>query len=183
MKKISFFCIPAHGHTNPMLPVAAELVRRGNVVRFYSFDEFEEKIRVTGAEFISCGNAINRKELGTLPSHIQVHPYVDQLTVLAKSDVFITHCGMNSVSESLYMGTPMILYPQTNEQYAVARRVTEIGAGIMMKDEKMPRTYQTVLEVQIKNSSINMFLFFLRRKRLFLQLIKLSHTFFYRRTV
>ena len=54
MKKIAFFCIPAHGHTNPMLPVAAELVRRGNVVRFYSFDEFEKKIKATGAEFISC---------------------------------------------------------------------------------------------------------------------------------
>ena len=37
-----------------MLPVAAELVRRGNAVRFYSFGEFEEKIKATGAEFISC---------------------------------------------------------------------------------------------------------------------------------
>jgi UDP:flavonoid glycosyltransferase YjiC (YdhE family) len=54
MKRIAFFCIPAHGHTNPMLPVAAELVKRGDSVRFYSFDEFEEKIRSTGAEFVSC---------------------------------------------------------------------------------------------------------------------------------
>lgn len=53
MKKIVFFCIPAHGHTNPMLPVAVELVRCGNVVRFYSFDEFEKKIKGTGAEFKS----------------------------------------------------------------------------------------------------------------------------------
>ena len=54
MKKIAFFSIPAHGHTNPMLPVAAELVKRGNVVRFYSFDEFEAKIKSTGADFVSC---------------------------------------------------------------------------------------------------------------------------------
>ena len=54
MKKIAFFCIPAHGHTNPMLPVAAELVKRGNRVRFYSFSDFEDKIRATGAEFVSC---------------------------------------------------------------------------------------------------------------------------------
>ena len=342
MKKIAFFCIPAHGHTNPMLPVAAELVRRGNIVRFYSFDEFEKKIKAAGAEFISCdsflprltmqeeaglknvsttemtiqdiritlsmndfldkefksfqpdvvytdsvcfwgklnawkhhvpmvvststfafnqmsseyiknspkemadmifglprvsrelkklepygyhvksalslvqsdndtdsivytsqrfqpyaesfsnhyafvgpsifsnvlpekkknrpliyismgtvindrpdfyskcidalknlnvdaiiscGNAINREKLGALPDNIQVYPYVDQLDVLAKADAFITHCGMNSVSESLYMATPMVLYPQTSEQYAVARRVTEIGAGIMLIDD------------------------------------------------
>lgn len=342
MKKIAFFCIPAHGHTNPMLPVAAELVRRGDAVRFYSFDEFEKKIRDIGAAFISCdsflpeltkkeeaslkkvsttemtiqdiraticmnefldrefqtfkpdvvytdavcfwgklnawkhqvpmvvststfafnkmssqymknspgemaglifglprisrelkklepygyhvksvlslvqndndtdsvvytsrrfqpyaesfsdhyafvgpsvfskilpekekerpliyismgtvindrpdfyskciealkdlhvdviiscGNAINREELGILPGNIQVHPYVDQLAVLAKTDVFITHCGMNSVSESLYMAAPMVLYPQTGEQQAVARRAMEIGAGIMLQDD------------------------------------------------
>lgn len=28
-----------------MLPVASELVKRGNTVRFYSFDEFENKIK------------------------------------------------------------------------------------------------------------------------------------------
>ena len=54
MKKIAFFCIPAHGHTNPMLPVAAQLIKRGNSVRFYSFNEFKEKITATGAEYVSC---------------------------------------------------------------------------------------------------------------------------------
>ena len=354
MKKIAFFCIPAHGHTNPMLPVAAELVRRGNVVRFYSFDEFGEKIRATGAEFISCdsflpeltkkeetslknvsttemtiqdiritlsmndfldkefknfkpdvvytdsvcfwgklnawkhnvpmvvststfafnqmssgymknspkemagllfglpkisrelkklepygyhvknlfsliqsdnntdsvvytsysfqpyaesfsdhytfvgpsvfskvipqkekerpliyismgtvindrpdfygkcidalkdlnvdviiscGNAIDREKLGTLSDNIKVYPYVDQLDILSKADAFITHCGMNSVSESLYMATPMVLYPQTGEQNAVARRVTEIGAGIMLKDDSSEGIRASIQEI------------------------------------
>jgi len=344
LKKIFFFCIPAHGHTNPMLPVASALVKRGNTVRFYSFDAFEKKIKATGATFISCdsflpklstqeedglkkvsttemtvqdiritcyldgflseefktfrpdvvyadsvcfwgklnawkhnvplvvststfafnqlssqymkntpseiadmvfglpkvskelktlipygyhvkgalaliqsdnhtdsvvytsrsfqpyvesfsdhysfvgpsvfstakpnkkkerplvyismgtvindrpdfynkcidalshenvdvivscGNTINRECLGILPDNIQVYPYVDQLAILAKADVFITHCGMNSVSESLYMATPMVLYPQTGEQKAVARRVMEIHAGIMLKDDSV----------------------------------------------
>lgn len=354
MKKIACFCIPAHGHTNPMLPVAAELVRRGNTVRFYSFDEFGEKIRAAGAEFISCdsflpeltgkeeaglksvsttemtvqdiritlrmndfldqefktfqpdvvytdsvcfwgklnawkhhvplvvststfafnqlssgymknspkemadmilglprvskelkkmepygyhvksvfsliqsdnntdsvvytsrrfqpyaesfsdhyafvgpsvfskispakekerplvyismgtvindrpnfyrkcidalknlnvdvtiscGNAINREELGVLPDNIKVYPYVDQLDVLAKADVFLTHCGMNSVSESLYMAAPMLLYPQTSEQYAVARRVAEIGAGAMLYDDSSEGIRAAVQEI------------------------------------
>lgn len=342
MKKIAMFCIPAHGHTNPMLPVAAELVKRGDAVRFYSFNEFEAKIKATGAEFISCepylpeltereeaglknvsttemtiqdiritlsmnefldgefktfcpdvvytdsvcfwgklnawkydvpmvvststfafnqmssqymknspreiaglifglprvsrelnklkaygykfkglfsliqsdndtdsvvytserfqpysesfsshylfagpsvfseqkprksrerplvyvsmgtvindrpdfyskcidamrgedvdlviscGNAVDAASLGELPENVKVFPYVDQLEILSEASVFITHCGMNSVSESLYMETPMALYPQTNEQAAVARRVTEIGAGLMLKDD------------------------------------------------
>lgn len=354
MKKIAFFCIPAHGHTNPMLPVAAELVKRGNTIRFYSFNEFETKIRSTGADFISCdsylpslteqeakrlknvsatemtvqdirttlsmdgfldkefktfrpdvvytdsvcfwgklnawkhkvpmvvststfafnqissqymkhtlkeladmifglprvskelktlepygyhvksalslvqsdnhtdsivytsrrfqpcvesfsdhyafvgpsifskanpnkdkarpliyiamgtvindrpdfykkcvdalkeqnvdviiscGSAIDRKALGTLPDNIQTYPYVDQLDILSRANVFVTHCGMNSVSESLYMATPMILYPQTNEQKAVARRVTEIGAGLMLNDDSVDGIRSAVREV------------------------------------
>lgn len=342
MKRIAFFCIPAHGHTNPMLPVAAELIKRGNTVRFYSFNEFEKKIAATGAEFvscdrflpqltekeaeglktvsstelavldiritlamdefldeefksfcpdvvytdsvcfwgklnawkhnvpmvvststfafnrissqymknsakelvdmifglpriskelkklepygyhvkntlsliqsdndtdsvvytsrrfqpyvesftnhyvfvgpsvsskaepdkesrrplvyismgtvindrpdfyqkciealkdedvdviISCGNAIDRGELGTLPDNIKVYPYVVQLNSLSWANVFITHCGMNSVSESLYMATPMVLYPQTSEQKAVARRAAELGAGVILSDD------------------------------------------------
>ena len=54
MKIIMVFCIPAHGHHNPTLPVVTELVKRGNAVRYYSFEEFREKIEKTGAEFFPC---------------------------------------------------------------------------------------------------------------------------------
>ena len=81
---------------------------------------------------ISCGMALDREKLGVLPENVRVEPYVDQLDVLSRADVFLTHCGMNSVSESLYMATPMVLYPQTGEQAAVARRAAELGAGIRL---------------------------------------------------
>ena len=359
MKRIAFFCIPAHGHTNPMLPVAAELVSRGNTVRFYSFNEFKSKIEASGAEFISCdsylpkltkreeaelknvsvtemtiqgirttlamdmflhneflsfkpdvvytdsvcfwgklnawkhgvpmvvststfafnqmssqymknspkeladmifglpkiskelkklkpygyhvrsalslaqsdnntdsivytsrhfqpyadsfskhyafvgpsvfskdqpdkeklrplvyislgtvindrpdfysrciealkdqdadiiiscGNVINIEALGVLPDNVQVYPYVDQPDILSRADVFITHCGMNSVSESLYMATPLVLYPQTSEQRAVARRTIEIGAGLMLTDDSVKGIHSAVQEV-LNNAS------------------------------
>lgn len=354
MKRIAFFCIPAHGHTNPMLPVAAELVRRGNTVRFYSFDEFRDKIDATGAAFvscdaylptltareeaglkrvsatemtiqdiritlsmdrfleeeftsfkpdvvytdsvcfwgklsawkhrvplvvststfafnrlssrymehtpkeladmilglpriskelkklepcgyhvkgvlsliqsddqtdsvvytsrrfqpyaesfsdryafvgpsvfshaapdktaqrplvyislgtvindrpdfyasciaalrdqdvdvvISCGSAAAREALGTLPDNIRVYPFVDQLDLLSRAKVFLTHCGMNSVSESLYMAAPMVLYPQTSEQKAVAKRVAELGAGIVLRDDSADGIRACVQEI------------------------------------
>ena len=359
MKRIAFFCIPAHGHTNPMLPVAAELVSRGNTVRFYSFNEFKSKIEASGAEFISCdsylpkltkkeeaelknvsitemtiqgirttlamdmflhneflsfkpdvvytdsvcfwgklnawkhgvpmvvststfafnqmssqymknspkeladmifglpkiskelrklkpygyhvrsalslaqsdnntdsivytsrkfqpyaesfsnhyafvgpsvfskkepdkekaraliyislgtvindrpdfysrciealkdqdadiliscGNVIDIEALGVLPDNVKVYPYVDQPGILSKADVFITHCGMNSVSESLYMATPPVLYPQTNEQRAVARRTIEIGAGFMLTDDSVQGIRSAVQKV-LNNAS------------------------------
>lgn len=342
MKHIALFCIPAHGHTNPMLPVAAELVRRGNAVRFYSFDEFEDKIRATGADFvscsrflpplsaqeekrlkhvsttemtvqdirttlsmndflheeflsfrpdvvytdsvcfwgklnawkhnvpmvvststfafnqqsskymknspreimdlifglpkitkalkslepygyhvknpltlvqsdndtdsvvytsrrfqpcadsfsghyafvgpsvfssalpskeksrplvyvsmgtvindrpdfykncvaalrdidvdvvISCGGSVTPESLEKLSDNVKAFQRVDQLDVLSRADVFITHCGMNSVSESLYMAAPMVLYPQTGEQAAVARRAEEMCAGLRLQKD------------------------------------------------
>ena len=56
----------------------------------------------------------------------------DQLDVLAGASLFITHCGMNSASEGLYMGVPELLFPLTGEQQAVARRVQEMGAGRLL---------------------------------------------------
>ncbi len=69
-----------------------------------------------------------------LPSHIQAYPTVDQMAVLEIADVFITHCGMNSVSEGLYFETPLLMFPQTPEQKAVAMRTKELGAGTELKD-------------------------------------------------
>ena len=54
MSKIVFFCIPAHGHTNPTLGVVKELVNRGHEVWYYSYDAFKEKIENAGAKFIAC---------------------------------------------------------------------------------------------------------------------------------
>lgn len=96
---------------------------------------------------ISCGNAVDPQSLGELPENVQVFPHVDQVDLLARTSVFITHCGMNSVSESLYMATPTVLYPQTAEQQAVARRVTELGAGIMLKDDSEAGIRSAVQEI------------------------------------
>ncbi len=90
---------------------------------------------------------MNRDTLGMLPENVKVYPYVDQLHVLSRADVFITHCGMNSVSESLYMAAPMVLYPQTGEQQAVAKRTAEIGAGIMLTDDSANGIRTAVQEV------------------------------------
>ena len=54
MATIVFFCIPAHGHTNPTLGVVRELTRRGHEVVYYSYEPFREKIEAAGAKFIPC---------------------------------------------------------------------------------------------------------------------------------
>lgn len=54
MSRITFFNIPAYGHTNPTLEVVRELVKRGHEVHYYSFREFRDRIENTGAACICC---------------------------------------------------------------------------------------------------------------------------------
>ena len=82
---------------------------------------------------MSIGNLVDAKELGEIPENISVHAFVDQIAVLDKADVFLSHCGMNSVNESLYYEVPLVMYPQTSEQGGVANRVTQVGAGIRLE--------------------------------------------------
>ena len=81
---------------------------------------------------LSVGNLVSLNEFGKLPEQISVFSHVDQISVLKKADVFISHCGMNSVNESLYFGVPLIMLPQTSEQSGVAERVSQLGAGIRL---------------------------------------------------
>ena len=82
---------------------------------------------------MSVGNLVDMKEFENLPENISVYQNVDQIAVLSKADVFISHCGMNSVNESLYYGVPLVMYPQTPEQGGVATRVEQLKAGIFLK--------------------------------------------------
>lgn len=79
---------------------------------------------------LSVGHLVSPQELEDRPENISVFPQVDQIAVLQQADVFVSHCGMNSVSESLYFGVPLVLLPQTSEQRGVAERVHQLGAGI-----------------------------------------------------
>lgn len=85
---------------------------------------------------MSVGEKTEISDLGEIPANFEVKDKVDQIKVLKKSDVFLTHCGMNSVNESLYYGVPMILFPQHSEQALVARRTATLGAGFMLKKDK-----------------------------------------------
>lgn len=96
---------------------------------------------------LSVGNLVPMEAFGELPENISVHPSVDQIAVLEKADVFISHCGMNSVSESLYFGVPLVMLPQTSEQGAVAERTEQVGAGLKLVKTDATSIYEAVEQV------------------------------------
>lgn len=91
-------------------------------------------LKDTGCQVIlSVGDQVDISLLGALPEGAAAYPSVDQIAVLEKADAFVSHCGMNSVSESLYFGVPLVMLPRTTEQGGVAARVEQLGAGVRLK--------------------------------------------------
>ena len=82
---------------------------------------------------LAVGSPEGAAALGALPPNVRAEARVEQLRVLGEASVFLTHCGMNSVSESIWCGVPMVLAPQQSEEGAVARRAAELGAGLRLE--------------------------------------------------
>jgi len=87
-----------------------------------------------GTVIVSTGQT-DPAALGTLPANVIARRFVPQLEVLARAALFVTHGGMNSVNEAMYAGVPMLVIPQGADQPLVARRVTELGAGLSIHPE------------------------------------------------
>ena len=94
---------------------------------------------------ISMGT--NPEHFENLPENIEIHESVDQMAVLSIADAFVTHCGMNSASEGLYFQVPLVLFPQTPEQGAVAKRAAELGAGVMLESISEEDVMKAITEV------------------------------------
>ena len=101
---------------------------------------------------MSVGNLVDIEEFGHLPENISVYRQVDQIAVLSQADVFLSHCGMNSVNESLYYQVPLVMYPQTSEQGGVATRVLQLGAGIRL-EKTSPSAIREAVKQVLEDSS------------------------------
>lgn len=112
---------------NPLVYISLGTVNKGAVSFFQSCIEAfrDEKIDV----IISVGKEFNTRKLKNIPSNINIYNSVPQLEVLKIADVFVTHGGMNSVSEALVSGTPMVVIPFTSDQPVNARCVENLGVG------------------------------------------------------
>src|SRR5215467_14749447 len=75
MAKVLFFNLPAHGHTNPTLPLVAELVRRGEHVIYYSSEAFRPAIEQAGATFRGIDAFFERADVCRRePGALRLHP-------------------------------------------------------------------------------------------------------------
>jgi len=83
-------------------------------------------------EFVISLSENFRKKLGELPTNVHIFESVPQLTVLARSSLFITHGGLNSIRESIALGVPMLVFPVDKrwDQPSNAAKVVYHGLGL-----------------------------------------------------
>jgi len=86
---------------------------------------------------ISVGKRVNPESLGPVPEHIHIRQYVDQIAVLERTAVFISHGGMNSLSEAVNARVPLVLIPQANDQFALSNAMEQWGVAIVLSNDSL----------------------------------------------
>ncbi len=92
---------------------------------------------------------INPESLGKIPENIYAYSFVPQVEVLEKVDVFLTHCGMNSINEAMYIGVPMVAMPFVNDQITNAKQLVNLGVAKQVRSfpSRGKELYNTVCQV------------------------------------
>lgn len=82
---------------------------------------------------LSVGKKFSVDRLKHVPDNVHVYPWVPQMQVLSMADVFVTHAGMNSISEALVTETPMVLIPLVSDQPVNAQSMEKLGVGRILE--------------------------------------------------
>jgi zeaxanthin glucosyltransferase len=86
---------------------------------------------------ISLGGRADAETLVGLPGTPLVVRYAPQLELLKKSEIVITHGGLNTALETLTEGKPMIVIPMGFDQPAVAARLEWLGVAEVLAIEDL----------------------------------------------
>nr|QVK45638.1 UDP glucuronosyltransferase [Brachionus paranguensis] len=75
-----------------------------------------------------------------VPENVVLVDFAPQIDLLKRAHLFITHCGMNSTSEAIHYGVPIIGIPIKADQPRVAYRICdELKLGIRFDPLKLNR--------------------------------------------
>lgn len=105
--------------------------------RKYKLSQLKVLISVGESGYKRFNEQIQHGKLELLSS-ILLRAHVPQLEVLKRADLFITHCGMNSTSETIKYGVPIIAIPIEGDQPIVSvRACDELMLGIRFDPLKL----------------------------------------------
>lgn len=101
---------------------------RGTLIKTPGFEEILMKAFPVDSSIMVIYQGVTSSEWKA-PTNIINIDWVNQVKILEIVDVFITHCGMNSVHEALFLGVPLIGIPYHADQHANASSIKENRLG------------------------------------------------------
>jgi UDP:flavonoid glycosyltransferase YjiC (YdhE family) len=72
-----------------------------------------------------------------VPPNVYVTDTIPQLALLSRAALFITHAGLGSVKEALYMGVPMLAIPFGYDQPFNSMRIRQLGLGDSLLNKQL----------------------------------------------
>jgi MGT family glycosyltransferase len=98
------------------------------------YREAARALSAPGRRVILSIGRLDPATIEPLPEGVSAHAHVDQLAVLRRAQLFVTHCGFNRMQEGLSAGVPLLLCPQMFEQAMNADVVVSRRAGVRVRD-------------------------------------------------
>ncbi len=97
---------------------------------------------------LNIGQSVDGSELGEAPRNFSLHRWLPQLSVLQRTDVFVTHAGMGSTVQGIWCGVPMLAVPQALDQFVNADSIARLGIGHKLSDPaSVPALREAVLDL------------------------------------
>ena len=89
------------------------------------------------AEVVVAAGRVPPEQLGDVPDHVSVHPWVSQAELLPQVDVVVHHGGSGTTLGALAAGVPQLMVPQGADQFANAEASPPPGAGVRLLPEEV----------------------------------------------
>jgi MGT family glycosyltransferase len=113
-----------YGSVTPTMPIFAPLFRA----------TVEALGELPMRALFTVGTEIDVESLGSAPANVRVEPWVDQAAVMPHAAAVVGHGGSGTTRMALAAGVPSVIVPGFADQHRNAKRVADIGAGIVLDD-------------------------------------------------
>ncbi|MBM0204972.1 glycosyltransferase family 1 protein [Micromonospora sp. STR1s_5] len=84
------------------------------------------------ADVVVAAGRVPLEQLGEIPDHVSVHPWVSQAELLPLVDLVVHHGGSGTTLGALAAGVPQLLLPQGADQFANADTLAAAGVALRL---------------------------------------------------
>ena len=89
--------------------------------------------QVPARVLVTVGNELELEAVGAAPESVHLTRWVPQADALAEASLVVSHGGAGTTLGALAAGRPLVVVPLFADQPPNARRVAEVGAGVLVE--------------------------------------------------